>query len=80
MLRLGDYADGNWWFLCACAACGRTSRLEPADVLAHGPPLYRDMRLGEIERRLRCRHCRRRRGHLEPVPRLPKHAFVGGLI
>ena len=79
-MRLGDYADGNWFFIAECEACGRQSRLEPGGVLELCPSAHRGMRLDEIKTRLRCRDCRRRQGRIEAVPRLPKQAFMAGMI
>ena len=79
-MQLGDYADGGWLFLVECKACGRQSGLEPHDILDRYPFAERGMRLEDIESHLFCRDCRRRQAHLEAVPRLPKQAFVGGMI
>ena len=42
--------------------------------------VHRGMNLSDLEALLRCRDCRCRRARLEPVARIPKQAFVGGMI
>ncbi len=81
-MQLGDYADGGWFFIVECKACGRKSRLEPVDILARAGTgkVHRGMNLSDLEALLRCRDCRCRRARLEPVARIPKQAFVGGMI
>ena len=79
-MQLGDYADGGWLFIVECKACGRQSRLEPNDILKRYPVAERGMRLEDLESHLLCRDCRCRKASLEAVPRLPKQAFVGGMI
>lgn len=79
-MQLGDYADGDWFFVIECAACGRQSWLEPSAVLELCSPTDRGMHLEDLQRRLRCRDCHRRQARLEAVPRLPKQAFVAGMI
>ena len=79
-MQLGDYADGGWLFIVECKACGRQSRLEPNDILDRYLFAERAMRLEDLESHLLCRDCRRRQASLEAVPRLPKQAFVGGMI
>ena len=78
-MQLGDYAEGEWYLVATCKACGRQSRLDPAALLAHAG-MHRGMRLGEIESRLCCRDCHCRQGRIEPVARLRKQAFVAGMI
>ena len=81
-MQLGDYidTDGEWFFLAECQACGHQARIDPVDVLKLCPAAHRGMRLNDIERRLRCRDCQRRRGRLEAMPHIRKQAFVAGLI
>ena len=82
-LRLGDYADGgDWYFIAACGACGREAILEPVDILARAgtEKVHRGMNLSELETLLRCRDCRCRKARLEVVARIPKQAFVAGMI
>ena len=33
-LCLGDYAEGDWYFIAVCKNCGREKALEPAEILA----------------------------------------------
>ena len=35
-LCLGDYAEGDWYFIVVCKACGRETALEPAELLGPG--------------------------------------------
>ena len=82
-LRLGDYADeGDWYFIAVCRACGREAILEPVDILARAGTgkVHRGMNLSDLEALLRCRDCGCRRARLEPVARIPKQAFVAGMI
>ena len=82
-LRLGDYADeGNWFFIAACGACGRKAILEAVDILARAGTgkVHRGMNLSDLEALLRCRDCRCRMARLEAVARIPKQAFVTGMI
>ena len=79
-MQLRDYAAGGWWFVVACRACGRQTRVEPQDLLARYPCVDPGMRLADLARHLRCRDCRRRQARLDAVPRLPTQAFVGGMI
>ena len=78
-MRLGDYAEGDWGFVVTCEACGRHTRVDPAEILSH-PGMHPRMRVGELQIHLRCRDCHRRRAQIAPVARLPKHAFVAGMI
>ena len=82
-LWLGDYADeGDWFFIAVCGACGREAILEPVDILARAGTgkVHRGMCLSDLEALLRCRDCRCRRARLEAVARVPKQAFVAGMI
>ena len=78
-MRLGDYAEGGWVFIVACEACGRHTRVDPAEVLTH-PGMHDRMPVEELTTHLRCRDCHRRQARIEPVARLRKHAFVAGMI
>jgi len=81
-LRLGDYADGGWFFIARCGACGREAILEPADILARpeAGKVHRGMLLSDLEALLRCRDCRARKASLEATARIRKQAFVGGMV
>ena len=81
-LQLGDYAEGDWFFIAVCGACGREAILEPTEILARAgtEKVHRGMRLGDLEALLRCRDCLSRRARLEEVARIPKQAFVAGMI
>ena len=81
-LCLGDYAGGGWYFIAACGTCGRETALEPAEILARAQTgkVHRGMRLEDLEPLLRCRECRSRKARLEPVARIRKQGFVGGMI
>ena len=81
-LQLGDYAEGDWFFIVVCGACGREAILEPTEILARArtEKVHRGMRLSELEALLRCRDCLARRARLEEVARIPKQAFVAGMI
>ncbi len=81
-LRLGDYAEGGWYFIAGCKACGRETALEPAELLARPETgrVHRGMRLEDLEPLLRCRECRSRAARIEPVARTRKQGFVGGMI
>ena len=81
-LCLGDYAEGDWYFIAVCKNCGRETTLEPAEILARPgtEKVHRGMRVEDLEALLRCRECRRRKAHLEPVARTRKQGFVGGMI
>lgn len=79
-MRLGDYIDAGWSFRAECQACGHKARIWPIDILKLCPAAHRGMHLLDIERRLRCRDCHRRRGRLEAEPKVMKQAFVAGLI
>lgn len=81
-LLLGDYAGGDWYFIVACRACGREKILEPAELLARPETgkVHRGMRAKDLEPLLRCRECRRREAHIEPVARTRRQGFVGGMI
>ena len=79
MMRLGDYADGEWMLIATCDTCGRQARVDPAEVLTH-PRTHPRMRVAELAIRLRCRDCRHRTAWIHPVARLRKYAFVAGMI
>ena len=81
-LQLGDYAEGDWFFIAVCGACGREAILEPADILARAGTgkVHRGMHLSDLEILLRCRDCLSRRARIEPVARIRKQAFVAGMI
>ena len=82
-LRLGDYADMDaWFFIAVCGACGRKAILEPVDILAREGTgkVHRGMNLSDLEALLRCRDCQCRRARLEAVARIPKQAFVAGML
>lgn len=81
-LCLGDYAGGDWYFIVACKACGRETILEPAELLARPGTgkVHRGMRAEDLEPLLRCRECRSKRAHIEPVARTRRQGFVGGMI
>ena len=81
-LQLGDYAEGDWFFLATCRACGREAILKPADILARAGTgkVHRGMSLSDLDALLRCRDCLARRARLEAVARIPKQAFVAGMI
>ena len=78
-MRLGDYADGAWMFIATCGKCGRQTRVDPAEVLAH-PRTHPRMRVAELAIRLRCRDCRHRTARIDPVARLRTQAFVAGMM
>ena len=78
-MRLGDYADGAWMLIATCGTCGRLARVDPAAVLTR-PRTHRRMRLAALEVCLRCRDCRHGTARIDPVARLPKQAFVAGMI
>ena len=78
-MRLGDYAEGDWYFVVTREACGRHARVNPTEVLTH-PGMHPRMHVEELTRHLRCRDCHRRRARIEPVVRLPTHTFVAGMI
>ena len=63
-LQLGDYAEGDWFFIAVCGACGREAILEPADILARAGTgkVHRGMHLSDLEILLRCRDCLSIRG------------------
>ena len=81
-LQLGDYAEGDWFFIATCGACGREAILEPTEILARAGTgkVHRGVRLGDLEALLRCRECLVRRARLEAVARICKQAFVAGMI
>ncbi len=81
-LLLGDYAEGDWYFIVVCEACGREKILEPAELLAEPgrEKVHRGMRAKDLEPLLRCRECGSKRARLEPVARTRKQGFVGGMI
>ena len=79
-MQLGDYADGGWFFIVECKSCGRQSRLEPNDILDRYTVAERGMLLKDLESHLLCRDCRCRRARLEAVARIPKQAFVAGML
>ena len=56
-LQLGDYAEGDWFFIAVCGACGREAILEPADILARAGTgkVHRGMHLSDLDILLRCR-------------------------
>ena len=74
-MGLGDYAGGAWMFIATCDTCGRQARVDPAAVLSHPR-----MGVAELAIRLRCRDCHHRTWRIDPVGRLPKQAFVAGMI
>ena len=47
-LCLGDYAEGDWYFIAVCKNCGRETALEPAEILARPgtEKVHRGMRVG----------------------------------
>ena len=81
-LRLGDYAEGDWFFLAICGTCGREAILEPTEILARAGTgnVHGGMHLSDLEALLRCRDCLSRRARLEPVARIRKQNFVAGMI
>lgn len=81
-LCLGDYAGGDWYFIVACRNCGREKILEPAELLARPETgkVHPGMRAEDLEPLLRCRECRSKRAHIEPVARTRRQGFVGGMI
>ena len=81
-LQLGDYAEGDWFFIAICGVCGREAILEPADILtgAEKGKVHRGMRLSDLDVLLRCRDCLSRRARIEPVARIRKQNFVAGMI
>ena len=81
-LRLDDYAGGDWYFIAICEACGRETALEPAELLARPGTgkVHRGMRVEELKALLRCRECRSKKAHIEPVARTRRQGFVGGMI
>lgn len=79
-LRLGDYADGGWFFIARCGACGHEAILEPVDILAQAAEVHRGMLLSDLESLLRCRDCQARKASLEATARIRKQAFVGGMV
>ena len=81
-LQLGDYAEGDWFFIAVCGACGREAILEPTEILARArtEKVHRGMSLSEIEALLCCRDCLARRARLEACAKIPKQAFVAGMI
>ena len=40
-LQLGDYAEGDWFFIAVCGTCGREAILEPTAILSPPGPGYR---------------------------------------
>ena len=38
------------------------------------------MRVEDLEPLLRCRECRAKKAHIEPVARTRRQGFVGGMI
>ena len=78
-MRLGDDTDGKWMFVATCDTCGRQARVHPVEVLTH-PRTHPRVRVAELAVRLRCRDCRHRTERIAPVARLPKRAFVAGMI
>ena len=50
-LCLGDYAEGDWYFIVVCKACGRETALEPAELLARPgtEKVHRGMRLEDLD-------------------------------
>ena len=81
-LRLDDYAGGDWYFIALCEACGRETALEPAELLARPGTgkVHRGMCVEDLEPLLRCRECRSKKAHIEPVARTRRQGFVGGMI
>ena len=81
-LQLGDYAEGDWFFIAVCGACGREALLEPTEILARArtEKVHRGMSLSELEALLCCRDCLARRARLEACAKIPKQAFVAGMI
>ena len=81
-LQLGDYAEGDWFFIAVCGACGREAILEPTEILARArtEKVHRGMSLSELEALLCCRDCLTRRARLEACAKIPKQAFVAGMI
>ena len=81
-LQLGDYAEGDWFFIAVCGACGREAILEPTEILARArtEKVHRGMSLSELEALLCCRDCLGRRARLEACAKIPKQAFVAGMI
>lgn len=82
VLCLGDYAEGDWYFIAVCKTCGRETALEPAELLARlgTEKVHRGMRVEDLGALLRCRECHCRKAYLEPVARIRKQGFVGGMI
>ncbi len=81
-LSLGDYAEGEWYFIVVCETCGRETTLEPADLLARSGMgrVHRGMRVEDLAPLLRCRECRSKKARLEPIARIRRQGFVGGMI
>lgn len=81
-LRLGDYAEGGWFFIARCGACGHEAILEPVDILARAAAaeVHRGMLLSDLEALLRCRDCRVKKASLEAAARIRKQAFVAGMV
>ena len=81
-LQLGDYAEGDWFFIAVCGACGREAILEPTEIRARArtEKVHRGMSLSELEALLCCRDCLARRARLEACAKIPKQAFVAGMI
>ena len=81
-LQLGDYAEGDWFFIAVCGACGREAILVPTEILARArtEKVHRGMSLSELEALLCCRDCLARRARLEACAKIPKQAFVAGMI
>ncbi len=81
-LQLGDYAEGDWFFIAVCGTCGCEAILEPTDILARTGTgkVHRGMHLSELEALLCCRDCLSRRARLEAVARIRKQVFVAGMI
>ena len=80
-LRLGDYAEGGWFFIARCGACGHEAILEPAGILARAAgKVHRGMLLSDLEALLCCRDCRANKASLEATARIRKQAFVAGMV
>ncbi len=81
-LDLSDYAEGDWYFIVVCEACDRETTVEPSEILARSGlgKVHGGMRLEDLEALLRCRECCSRKARLQPVARIRKQGFVGGMI
>lgn len=77
-LRLDDYAEGGWFFIARCGACGHEAILEPAGILASvgAGKVHRGMLLSDLEALLRCRDCRAKKASLEAAARIRNLSLI----